>query len=180
MNKLQPALERLLIEINTISKIQRGERLCTRTEFLNVESESIKSSIIRTVCSEDRTRGMGKINNIVISTMEYANLILESRYLDIYNMQKPNPNETSIFLYEERISWLKKIKDYLHLSQFGITNYSIGYIMDAEIETKCTRLVENIKMFCVDLETTLDNFQKDKVVFISKRGLGGFIKDRID
>lgn len=163
---IPPTLVYLFKELDTISRIQRGDKLCTRTEYINIEDKSMKSSVERTACGENRTRGITKINLVIVTTIEYSHRVLESRWMDIYSY-KAKPNEEQIKLYEERIHWLNELRDRLHFAKFGVKNYSSSYVNDGEITKKCDEIYQTIETHYNALKNILLEYETKKATFNS-------------
>lgn len=85
MSFTDAALTKILYDLYTISKYKHGDVVDTTTDFINLSSQSISTSIKRTLNGDDRIKAIMRFSDRIGAAYEFAERILESKYLAIYD-----------------------------------------------------------------------------------------------
>jgi len=154
----------LLFELDAISNIQRGDTLCTSSEYITSEAKTYMNSLKRTVIKEDRFRDYKCIKQRVNLAMMFAELILDSRQINVYEIS-PSIGKKDLEEYECRVQKLVRIYDALKGLGKGLKNFKNSYTEDKKLETHVDLLMENITLFCTRLKDTLTKYTEKQLLF---------------
>lgn len=79
------SLNKLLYDLEIVSRLQRGELLGTTSEYITIEeSGSLLTSLMRTMNKDSRVRAVMRVRNCVQIVYEMAEHIMESKHMYIY------------------------------------------------------------------------------------------------
>jgi len=85
MSFTDASLTKILYDLSTISKYKHGEVVDTTTDYINLQEQSIVTSISRTLNGDDRHKALMRFADRIGTAYEFAERIIESKYLAIYD-----------------------------------------------------------------------------------------------
>lgn len=157
------SITKVVIDLETISKIQKGETLDTTGEFLRIiGTGSYANSLMRSFNGDSRLKALQKITNLVYLAYEFAERILESKHLDIKGSAKGFQSDEQRAHYKVRIDWLMRINNSLGYAINGLSNLSITYRDDQVLEAKIYELIKKIQRKFKYLDNAILEIQKIK------------------
>ena len=160
------AFDRLLFDLESISLIKCGEKICTTSEYLTSNPRSVYMSLKRTIVGESREKDFLHLNNIINLAVELSNCMKESKYLCIYELNRvvTLDDESN---YNSRIKKLCRMQTSLRKSIHGIINFKKSYPDDRQMEKKADLLIENTKNHVNELENYLNSLTEKKMLYIA-------------
>ncbi len=163
-------LQKLLYDLETISKLGENQRLNTTNEYISIESESTFNGIYRAVSGDSRRRTLHAVSDTINASIELADRITESKHLSIYDtvnnlLIKPKLSE----LFNQRVEWLNRIHDSLSISINGINILSDStYHNDTDIAIQLKLLINDIKLSLERIALTLSELSIKKLTYDDK------------
>lgn len=159
----------LIFELDSISAMQRGDSICTTSEYITTEPKSYINSFKRTIIDqlahEDRYKDFKAIKQRVYSAMFIAELVIESSHLHIYHNPDSAIDKAQIDDYDKRIQKLVKIYETLKNLNKGLKNFKNTYPDDKKIDSNVNLLIENICEFCNKLTNKLNTLAEEQVIY---------------
>lgn len=140
-------IDKHLFDLQTIANIPKGKRISTSDEFINIEEESAFQPVFRTLKGESRRKAVGCVIDVIDDVVEYADILMESRYLDKYDHFVVDAIDDRSSFNDGRnirILYLKKIKNSLSEANEGIDNLCETYSNDANVIAKLMPVIANI------------------------------------
>lgn len=120
--------DNLLFNLQTIASIEKGRKITTAQEFINVESESFLQPIWRTIHRDSRDKAILSICETINHSICITTLISESIHLrDLVEVELDQSAR------DDRLDWLKKFARGLSDANFGITNLAGTYFDDVNV-----------------------------------------------
>jgi hypothetical protein len=139
-------LDDLLYDLKTLAEVKKNSRISTAKDHITIEPDTMFQWLWRLRASDGRDKSIKAISNLVKTTIEYADKILESKYLlDEYDtVEKAN-----------RIAALHKIYDALTIALPGIRNLCATYNDDADAQYKFDKITNAIEAELLKLKNIL-------------------------
>lgn len=164
MNFTDIALGKLIFNLEIISGLQKGETLDTTNEYLRIVPISYISSFARTFSGDSREKGLMRARTYINMAYEYAERILESKYLTIYERENREIRPEDLDNYIVRISALQRISSAIKNSMNGIINFSITYRgkNDQDVVGSAQELIKDIEQKYKLLDGEIDRLEKIK------------------
>jgi hypothetical protein len=136
-------LESHIINLKIISKIPAETRVSVADGSVVKDQESAFQPIIRFIKGDSRNRTVEVIKNIINSTIDSADNMCDSVYLQIDDTKRVNAYEYNRFkqIYED----LRSIASALNESTRGIKNISNTYKNDDIVVSNMDRILERIQ-----------------------------------
>lgn len=128
MSFTDEGINKLLFNLENVSKIQRGQLINTSNDYLNIEDQSLSLSLIRTINRDSRSKAISKIKNYIQLSYEYAERLLESKYIHICPTDLISDEE--YIECEKRIEVIRTIYSTLKSVISGLKNLAITYGKD--------------------------------------------------
>lgn len=154
-------LDEAIINLDVVSKIQKGERLSTTDDYLHIETanQHTTNSILRMIYGDSRRRAIVKIFKYVYAVVEFSEHIRESKYLSLYDKMSNIIHEEDENNFVNRVQTLKKIEVTLDGAATGLQNFIYTYCNDTAFINKIQTLIKYIEIkkdvIARDLETVL-------------------------
>lgn len=120
-------LNKCLYNLKMIASIAPGQRMCTRDEYISQEPARMGNSVYR--INDGRGKMLARVSDIVRATIEIADRIMESQWLEIKN----EPSIDASRMRTQRVSELKLIWERLGEAKHGIDGQNQTYPGDATI-----------------------------------------------
>lgn len=130
------ALNKLLYDLETISTINKGQKIDTTEEYLGVERSNIFQAITRTLSGDSRKKTVSVIRSTIESSIAISDLILESRYL------AGSDQPTDDVLYRERVDDLKNIVRGFNKAQWGLLSLCETYSDDSNCVANIKKIIQ--------------------------------------
>ena len=136
-------LESHIINLKIISKIPADTRVSVADGTVVKDQESALQPIIRFIKGDSRHRTVDVIKNIINSTIDSADNMCDSVYLQVGDTKEASTHEYNRFkqIYED----LRSISFALNESTRGIKNISNTYKSDDIVVSNMDRLLERIQ-----------------------------------
>jgi hypothetical protein len=122
------AVEKLIYDAETISKIPKGARISTTREFIEIDGEYLGQSIIRALNRDNRDRAITVVCQRLDLLIAFSDAYLESRYLD------PARDDSVAIERERRLVLIKRIHIALANSCDGLDALSETYRDDLNMQ----------------------------------------------
>lgn len=119
-------IDKLIFNLQTVSKIQKGDRISTTKEFITIDTMSMLQGARRWWVDDSRDKAVIAICREVRMILEISQLLLDNKYL----LQSPENYTPS---REKIITMIKKIHCALSSAVVGITNLCETYDVDANV-----------------------------------------------
>ena len=168
-NFTDAAISKILFDLSTIAKYKKGNVVETTSEYLNVVESSLKTSLDRSLSGDTRARALARFRQVIDIAYEYAERVLESRYLDIYK------NDTNVMIsvqidvvdlnrYEARYELLVKIYKGLLGCLAGVDEFKQTYDSKNDSTTvgNCDRLRQDTLRKANSLKEDIDRLDRQK------------------
>ncbi len=161
------ALSRIVFNLETIGKLQRNQVLNTCSEYVNIDDISYSTTITRTLTRDSREKSISRVDMCIKLAYEFAERILESKYLTIYAdiIKYKEITADSCEHFAVRVNWLKRICSALSCALVGLNNimrtYEKAYDTLGKIKT-INQLIERKRNY---LNTCIDDLIKTKEDF---------------
>jgi hypothetical protein len=151
------ALSRILFDLETISKLRRGEILDTSGEFLGKHEATLATTISRTFYTHDsRYKTLMRIKVCIELAIQFAEMILESKYLAIYKTNVAvGQIEALEDAYNARLRALQAIRCGLEGAMTGLFTLSVTYEKDTNMVGNLSDIIKKIQVFLAQLELDL-------------------------
>jgi hypothetical protein len=177
-----PYLNKIKQDLDTISKIRAGDRLCTEGEYLKVVKESFATTAYRTFYRDSRLKTVRAIKDRTLAMMEITHLISESRYLTYYDIEHGervdrNINRELIKKYNDRIRQLHECYDCLNSSLSGIHNLLSTYLDDTDMTGTLNSFVVKITAHIKNMGDFLRKLRESKLKNPHKESLEETVDD---
>lgn len=167
------ALSRIIFNLETVGKLQRNQVLNTCSEYVNIDDISYSTSLTRTLTGDSRDKSISRVDMCIKLACEFAERILESKYLTIYAdiLKFKEITADSCEHFSIRVNWLKRISSALSCSLLGLNNMIVTYEKDSDTVGKIKTMVQMIDRKRNYLNTCIDELMKTKEDFeYIKRG----------
>lgn len=146
------ATERMLFDLQTISRIPRGAKITTSRDFIGIEDETMLQPVYRAWRGENRLKAIHAIVQLVDNLILVSELLLESRFLH-GGITTDSP--TDEFL--SRTDQLKRICSGLSAANVGIKNIMSTYAKDTNV---IARLRPAVHAICVQVKKITDGLDQ--------------------
>ena len=157
-------IEGALFDARKISEIQRGEFLCTTGEHLGIEGKSLTVTMSRTIYHDSRSKALKRIDRCIKSLVEFSDVIMESRYLDVFRAGS-SITPQALAEYTSRVRILIEISEALALMIKGLTNFSITYTDDSDVSSRIEKFIKRILSHTSKIQNFLSELQKIRDAF---------------
>lgn len=167
------ALSRIVFNLETVGKLQRNQVLNTCSEYINIDDISYSTSLTRTLTGDSRDKSISRVEMCIKLAAEFAERILESKYLTIYAdiLRFKEITADSCEHFSIRVNWLKRICSALSCSLIGLKNMALNYEKDSDTVGKINTIIHFIERKRNYLNTCIDDLMKTKEDFeYIKRG----------
>ena len=131
---MSESFSELIVHLNTIADIPKGKRLDTSQKFITVDDSHFIQPFMRACRGNSRSCSVDKIIAIIDNAIMYANIAIESRFL-----QKKGPDQ------EVRIEKLNNLISKLLNTIGGISNLCETYNTDANVTGRLLPKIEVIE-----------------------------------
>jgi len=162
-------LEKTLYDLNTISQINRGEKISTTSEYLNIEEDNfLLQPFGRSIRGDNRERAVNRLCYIVELALEYADVIMESHWFNFIEKNKQSVYEepsdaaeikTEHTEYMQRKSWIKLVMARLTGSILGLNNFVETYKTDGNVVGRVQPLVVRSREYLTKIEKFIKSLE---------------------
>lgn len=147
-------LDKLLINLETISNITKHAKLSTCGEYINIDEYSIIQPLARTFRGDGISKALPRINNVVDVLIYISILLMDSKTIDEITILPAD--EIGIIAQETpravTIRRLKLIHKHFYRSQQGFDKLIETYSCDANIVTSILDIKSKITAHTRQLE----------------------------
>ena len=167
-------ISKVLFDLETIAKYTSSDIIDTiSSEYINLENDSIRRSLDRSLNGDSRYRALNRMDDRIISAYEYAERLLESRYLLLYQSGNWSLTIDNVKLYEERMSLLKTICGKLEKAAPGIVEFRKKYSTknDSSVVAQCDALIKKTGKIVRTLKIRLSELDSEKESYEAQREL---------
>jgi hypothetical protein len=179
VNTRTDILMNVILDLKTIGGIEQGQKIDTiNGTFLSVYQNSYISGAARSFAGDSRNRTIEILRNRLFTAIEFADRILESKYLTVYdvnNLVYTNISNSSNKVIKEhmnnfnlRLGWLYEILVALNDSVKGLNNIRSTYSKDPDISNNLNVMRSKVMTFT--------NYLSDQITLI-KEQRNDFIKE---
>ena len=162
---MEDILNKYLVDIATISRLQSGDRLNTTREFLTIDEPQILQCILRKYEGDTRDRTIAAVCRIITTVITFAELLIESRFLahpDFYVEGAPvHEQHSDAEEVQARLMILVKIRNSIVGAKIGLRNLCVTY-HDPNVSGYINPLDERIDC-CVCLINTVMTAHGERV-----------------
>lgn len=158
------ALSRIIFNLETVGKLQRNQVLNTCSEYINIDDISYSTTITRTLTGDSRDKSISRVDMCIKLACEFAERILESKYLTIYAdiLKYKEITADSCDHFDIRVNWLKRICSALSCSMVGLNNMMLTYEKDSDTVGRIKTIIQLIERKRNYLNTCIDDLTKTK------------------
>lgn len=150
-------LEKLLINLETISNITKYAKLSTCGEYINIDEYSLIQPFTRTIRGDDHTKALARIANIIDILIFISSLLMESKSIEEITILPAD--EIGIVAQETpraiTIRRLKLIHRHFYRSHPGFDKLIETYSHDANIVTSILDIKSKVTAHTRALEVFL-------------------------
>jgi hypothetical protein len=151
-------MDKILVDLKIISKIPENGKINTSNyNQLYLENDNIFQGMIRFLKGDSRNKTIEKIDELIGTTKQIAQSILNSNNMNIYNNQNNTPSNFEINEFNNNCNQLKSLSNELNNAQKGINNLKITYKNDTYIESKLEVIYENMRRLIIEIESGVEN-----------------------
>ena len=154
------AIKRILFDLDTVSKLQRGEIIDTSDDFMTVSEANIITSVMRTITRDSRNKALKRIAHEIRTVHDIADIITESKYLHIY--EKADVTEDEDCAFQRRLDSLRRIAKSLHNAVSGLQNFTKTYAGDTNLVGETDNLIGEIKIKVEHIEQKIRVFEEQE------------------
>lgn len=156
MSTLNQRLDKVIINIKVISKLETGQRLLFKNRVVSIRNNYfIVTPIIRSLAGEDRNDVVDGLNNL----LEEINRLVDE-FLNCVELQNPNSSNYDIEQAQPLIMSLNHLKVELcklyDTPDFGLQACKSTYQEDPETCSKIEEIIDNFKLLSRRLSINLD------------------------
>ena len=154
-------LDKIIFNLNTIGKIQKGQKILTSQEFINIDDDKPFSFISRTLSRENRDKGAYMVTMILENAFLVIDLLMESKHFYINIPQKPIDHDIVTFCVDQTTERDARVRDLVRLYESiitctgGLKNLCTTYSNDSNILAKLMPLLEQIETSSAKLSAFL-------------------------
>ena len=144
------AIEKIVFNLGTIGKIQKGQKIITSQEFINIDDDTALGFLRRTITRENREKAVYMVTMIIENSFTIIDLIMESKYFYIAAPNKPADHDIVTFCADQlseregRLNELTKLYEGITNCVCGLKNLCTTYSDDSNILAKLMPLLEQI------------------------------------
>lgn len=167
------SVNKSIFNIRTFNTLQKGEIIDSRSNYIKVIQKSYTSSIKRSMNGDSRDQVIERLTNEYINCRETAKLILESKYLTIYdesmlnsvrNNGIKNITANQFCNFDIRVKKVQEIIDTISETT-GFEHIAATYEDDEATVGAIERLRDNVNSTKLILQSHLNNIIKQKEEF---------------
>jgi hypothetical protein len=144
-------LDKIVFNLSTIGKIQKGQKILTSQEFINIDEDRTFTFLARTLTRENRDKGAYMVTMVLENAFLVAELLMESKYFYINAPQKPIDHDIVTFCVDQTTEREARVRDLVRLHSAitactgGLKNLCTTYSSDSNILAKLMPLLEQIE-----------------------------------
>lgn len=151
-------MDKIFVDLKILSKLpENGKINTTSCNQLYLENTYMLQGLYRFLKGDSRNKTIEKIEELVSTTKQVAQSMLNSNSMNIYNNQNTSPSNFEITEFNNNCNQLKSLSNELNNAQKGINNLKITYKDDTYIESKLEVIYENIRRLIIEIESGVEN-----------------------
>lgn len=172
---IDKAINKILFNLSTIGKYKKGDVLDTSADYMNIVDASWAESIKRTFSGDSRQRALTRFRHEIETAYEYAERILESKHLMLYQTTGTydfNITIDALDMYTKRRNMLGKILEGINGVIPGLTNFCEDKGDDLPTKGDCEQLIGEVSNYWRKLNGFISVLDEHKNNFsMAKDGL---------
>jgi len=148
-------IEKNLVQLKIIGKIPEDGKIST-SNGISIEKNTILHRALRTLRSDSRHESVKMIKDIIFDTVDITNNMIQSRFLNIYNIK--DAEHITHFEIEEFNKIFLLLKQYIQELKnviVGLRHLQDTYQKDADISSKIEVYLDHIRYQIVQVEQKL-------------------------
>ena len=150
-------MDKIFVDLKILAKLPQNGKLNTiYNNQLYLENDSILQGIYRFLKGDSRTKTIEKIEDLINTSKQLANSLLQSSSMNIYE-NSTSPSKFEVSEFNKNYQQLKSLSNELKNSQKGINNLRVTYQNDTYVVSKLEVILENIKRLIVEIESGIEN-----------------------